>query len=86
VSADVLYNWYKPKTTTSLANCRIDLGCGVVSVHYRRAPEDPFPAGLHDCLSVAEWVAAGKVEGFDVNRIVLGGESCGKRAALLTSL
>lgn len=33
-----------------------DLGCVVVSIDYRRAPEFPFPVPINDCWDALEWV------------------------------
>ncbi len=52
--------------------------CVVVSVEYRLAPEDPFPAGLDDAVAAARWAADLAPEwGADPARLVLLGDSAG---------
>lgn len=48
--------------------------CVVVSVDYRLAPENPYPAALDDVLAVLAGVAA---LGVDTDRVAIGGSSAG---------
>ena len=55
-------------------------GAIVVSVGYRLAPEDPYPAGFDDCVAVTRWA-----ERFDLP-IVVCGESAGGNLAAAVAL
>lgn len=56
----------------------IELGCAVVSVDWRLAPEHPYPEGLEDADTVWRSIAADPVGfGVDQDRLVLGGSSAG---------
>ncbi|MFI9457077.1 alpha/beta hydrolase [Amycolatopsis sp. NPDC052450] len=60
------------------AEIAAEAGVVVVSVRYRLAPENPFPAAMKDCLSVLARVSAGDA-GVDADplRIGVGGDSAG---------
>ena len=59
----------------------------VVSVHYRQAPEDPYPAAHDDALAAYEWVTAHAADlGGDPDRVAIVGESAGGNLAISTSL
>ena len=50
----------------------------VVSVDYRLAPENRYPAAIEDARTVWDWIVAGPAElGADTRRAVVAGESAG---------
>lgn len=68
-------------------NLAAGIGCVVVSVDYRLAPEHKFPKGLDDCLAATRWAAAHGAElGIYPGRIMLAGDSAGGNMAAVTAL
>jgi len=53
-------------------------GVQLLSVDYRLAPEDPYPAGLDDCKTAFAWLVANAAAvSADVDRLAVGGDSAG---------
>lgn len=64
------------------------LSAVVVSVHYRRAPEEgQWPAAAEDVYAATVWAADHIAElGGDPNRLLVGGDSAGGNLAAVTAL
>lgn len=76
--------------STSDSICRALTGmvpCVIVSVGYRLAPENPFPAAVDDSYTVVKWVADHASEiGADGRRIAVAGDSSGGNLAAVMAL
>lgn len=61
-------------------------GFAVVSVDYRLAPEQPYPAGPDDCEAAALWLVREGPARFGTDRFAIGGESAGANLSVATLL
>jgi acetyl esterase len=57
-------------------------GVDVLAVDYRRAPEQPYPAAVHDAIAAVRWAS----ECTDAPAIGIGGDSAGGCIAALAAL
>ncbi len=83
-------SWCAGNLDTHESMCRSlsrGAGCLVLTVDYRLAPEDPFPAALEDCYAATCWMAAHAAEfQGDPARIAVGGESGGGNFAAMMGI
>lgn len=64
-----------------------DLGCCIVSVDYRLAPETRFPGAVEDCYAALSWLVASAGElAIDPGRLGVMGESAGGGLAAALAL
>ncbi len=58
-------------------------GFDVLSIDYRVAPDDPFPAALYDALDAYQWILD---EGYGTERLFVAGDSAGGGLALALTM
>ncbi|KAK5125548.1 hypothetical protein LTR85_000659 [Meristemomyces frigidus] len=57
----------------------------VLSVGYRLAPEDPYPAGNEDCFDVGEYLVDNSEKDYGGPLLFMGGDSAGGHLSALTT-
>ena len=70
----------------SLEKVSKELNCVVVSVEYRLAPTNPYPAAPDDCETAATWLIENSKKEFNTEKIIIGGESAGANLSAVTLL
>jgi acetyl esterase/lipase len=58
----------------------------VVSVDYRLAPENPFPACINDCKAAAKWLVNNAMKEFGTDKLFISGASAGGHLSAITTL
>ena len=62
-------------------------GIAVLSVNYRLAPENPYPAAADDCISATQWIFKNaKSLNIHPSKIAVGGDSAGGNLAAVVCL
>ncbi|APR83351.1 esterase/lipase/thioesterase [Minicystis rosea] len=63
-----------------------DTGLACVSIDYRRAPENPYPAAPDDCEAAALWLVENARAELGTEAFAIGGESAGAHLSVVTLL
>ena len=58
----------------------------VVSVDYRLAPENAFPACINDCKAAAKWLVNNAMKEFGTDKLFISGGSAGAHLSAVTTL
>ena len=66
------------------ARIGVNSNSSVLSLDYRLAPENPFPAAIEDVVSVYRWLL--EIQGFDPKKIIISGDSAGGGLTLASLL
>ncbi|CAA0111140.1 Monoterpene epsilon-lactone hydrolase [Zhongshania aliphaticivorans] len=62
-------------------------GCSVLSINYRLAPEQPYPAAIDDCVTALNWLAQNSPNGTSAaEQLFMVGDSAGGGLVLATLL
>ena len=59
------------------------MGCRVLALHYRLAPEHPHPAPLQDAVAAYRWLLD---EGYPADKVMIAGDSAGGGLVMATLL
>jgi acetyl esterase/lipase len=77
----------EPELTDPLNEMLSDhLNLAIVSVDYRLAPENPYPAGPDDCETAALWLMEHALDEYGTDNLLIGGESAGAHLSAVTLL
>lgn len=65
------------------AYCELGHGICVLTIDYRVAPEEPYPAALEDAYAAYRWLLE---KGYEADQIILAGDSAGGGLALALTM